>query len=104
MANQVIVVTSPEELRGLIGEAVRSELGSLVREVVQPKNALNEKAAAAYLNYKVNTLRVWRSQSKGPAFIRTSENGGGIRYLIKDLDAWQASNRVFTVEAPGAPR
>lgn len=57
-----------------------------------PEHAsIAEPGAAVYINYKISTLRAWRRQGRGPAYIRY---GRSIRYRIADLDAWVAAHRV----------
>ena len=52
--------------------------------------ALNETQAAARLGLKVATLRAWRNQGRGPAYVRL---GRAIRYLTADLEDFLTSNR-----------
>ncbi len=56
---------------------------------------LTDTEAAARLGLKVPTLRTWRSQGRGPAYVRL---GRAIRYLESDLDDFLHSNR----HTPGA--
>jgi excisionase family DNA binding protein len=51
---------------------------------------LTESEAAARLGLKIATLRAWRHQGKGPAFLRL---GRAIRYLQTDLDEFVQANR-----------
>jgi hypothetical protein len=51
---------------------------------------LTEAGAAARLGLKVSTLRAWRYQGRGPAFVRL---GRAIRYLANDLDDFLHANR-----------
>lgn len=51
---------------------------------------LTETHAAARLGLKVATLRAWRNQGRGPAYVRL---GRAIRYLSTDLDEFLHSNR-----------
>lgn len=51
---------------------------------------LTEADAAARLGLKVATLRAWRHQGKGPAFLRL---GRAIRYLASDIDEFLRLNR-----------
>lgn len=51
---------------------------------------LTETDAAARLGLKVATLRAWRHQGRGPAFVRL---GRAIRYLTTDIDAFLHANR-----------
>lgn len=51
---------------------------------------LTETEAAARLGLKVATLRAWRNQGRGPAYVRL---GRAIRYLSNDLDEFIQSNR-----------
>lgn len=96
--NSVVVLT-PTEVATLVREGVRAELGAILREMGRPSDVLTSKEAAVYLNQSENTLRQWRMQSRGPAFLKDSH---GVRYLKKDLDAWLNSNKVLTAEAPHA--
>lgn len=47
---------------------------------------LSTKQAAQHLGLQPETLMAWRSQKRGPAFIRL--NGRTIRYRIDDLTAF----------------
>jgi predicted DNA-binding transcriptional regulator AlpA len=51
---------------------------------------LAESDAAARLGLKVATLRAWRHQGRGPAFVRL---GRAIRYLASDIDEFLTANR-----------
>ena len=51
---------------------------------------LTEGEAAARLGLKVATLRAWRHQSRGPAFVRL---GRTIRYLRSDIEEFLTANR-----------
>jgi predicted DNA-binding transcriptional regulator AlpA len=51
---------------------------------------LTEVEAAGRLGLKVATLRAWRHQGRGPAFVRL---GRAIRYLGSDIDEFLTSNR-----------
>ena len=51
---------------------------------------LTEGDAAARLGLKVATLRAWRHQRRGPAFVRL---GRAIRYLTTDIDEFLHANR-----------
>ena len=55
-----------------------------------PNQPLNEAQAAARLGLKVATLRAWRNQGRGPAYVRL---GRAIRYLTTDLDEFLNFNR-----------
>ena len=46
---------------------------------------LNEYAAAALLNISVRTVRRWRSEGRGPPFMKFS---GAVRYKRATLLAW----------------
>lgn len=56
---------------------------------------LTEVDAASRLGLKVATLRAWRHQRRGPAFVRL---GRSIRYLASDLEAFMYAHR----ETPGS--
>lgn len=51
---------------------------------------LTESEAAVRLGLKVATLRAWRSQGRGPVYIRL---GRAVRYLATDIDDYLTSNR-----------
>ena len=51
---------------------------------------VTESEAAGRLGLKVATLRAWRNQGRGPAYVRL---GRAIRYLPTDLDEFLQSNR-----------
>jgi hypothetical protein len=51
---------------------------------------LTEMDAAGRLGLKVATLRAWRHQRRGPAFVRL---GRAVRYLPSDLDEFLRANR-----------
>jgi len=50
------------------------------------EHAFPPKKAARYLGISNDTLRLWRSQRKGPPFFKAGEKL--IRYRKADLDAW----------------
>jgi predicted DNA-binding transcriptional regulator AlpA len=56
----------------------------------QGAEPLTEIEAAGRLGLKVATLRAWRHQGRGPAFLRL---GRAIRYLSSDLDEFVQANR-----------
>jgi len=56
----------------------------------QDSDPMTEHKAATRLGLKVATLRAWRHQGKGPAFLRF---GRAIRYLASDLDDFMRTNR-----------
>lgn len=53
---------------------------------------LTEIEAALRLGLKVATLRAWRHQGRGPAYVRL---GRAIRYLAVDVDEFLSSNRHY---------
>ena len=52
---------------------------------------LNDEQAAKVLNLSKQTLRNWRSQCRGPVYIKA---GRAIRYAMDDLRAYMNRNRV----------
>ena len=52
---------------------------------------LNDVEAAKFLRLSPQTLRNWRTQSRGPAYSRA---GRAIRYSMEDLRAFMNENRV----------
>ena len=55
---------------------------------------LTTKEAAGSLGLAEHTLRMWRYECRGPAFIRLSARA--VRYRREDLDAWVEGHRVET--------
>jgi len=51
---------------------------------------LTETEAAVRLGLKVATLRAWRNQGRGPAYVRL---GRAVRYLAIDIEEFLQSNR-----------
>ena len=45
-------------------------------------NAVDENRAARFLGVAVQTLRNWRHQSRGPAYVKM---GRSVRYQVDDL-------------------
>ena len=60
---------------------------------------LTESEAATRLGLKVATLRAWRHQGRGPAYVRF---GRAVRYLTTDIDDFIHSNRHSPSAANGA--
>ncbi len=54
---------------------------------------MTESEAADLLAVKVATLRAWRHNKKGPAFLKL---GRAVRYAKDDMDRFIASSRVDT--------
>jgi len=50
---------------------------------------LTTPKAAEYLSVRPGTLEVWRTQGKGPRFVRL---GRAVRYRCKDLDEFLERN------------
>lgn len=54
--------------------------------MTDPQQALTPQQAGRYLGVSDATLRLWRSQSKGPRYFKAGEKL--IRYRRTDLDKW----------------
>lgn len=93
--SQLVIVTNQEQLIEIVTDAVRRELGELVRDLKTSKEYMDEREAGDYLGFSANTLRMWRSEKTGPVYCKK----GGVKYRRKDLDDWMASNRVMTSDA-----
>lgn len=59
---------------------------------------LTETEAAVRLGLKVSTLRAWRHQKRGPAFVRL---GRAVRYLVADIEAFLNANKQFAATGLG---
>lgn len=53
--------------------------------------SLDEKQAARLLAVAVQTLRNWRHQRRGPAYIKM---GRAVRYQIKDLEDFMDKRKI----------
>ncbi|WP_319524667.1 helix-turn-helix domain-containing protein [uncultured Desulfosarcina sp.] len=52
---------------------------------------LTDREAARLLNLKVQTLRNWRFQGRGPAYHKF---GAAVRYAMEDIKAYRDQSRV----------
>lgn len=57
---------------------------------------LKTAEAAKILDVKTNTLEVWRSQNRGPRFVKAC---GAVRYRLEDLENFINSCTVETAAA-----
>ena len=55
---------------------------------------LTEKELAARLNIEVQTVRKWRREKRGPAYIKGEGQRGTVRYAVADVEAWEQARRV----------
>lgn len=62
--------------------------------------SLTQAEAAKYLGYSPAALHLWRSEGRGPAYVRATRS---VRYRRADLEAWQAQHRVETRESRAIP-
>lgn len=60
----------------------------------EQKSFLSYAEAAAVLGLRESTLRVWRSQGKGPSYYKV---GSAVRYKMDDLEVWIATNCEYVV-------
>lgn len=58
------------------------------------EEVVTTKIAANILSRSPRTLENWRSQKKGPPYIKC----GGVLYRTADIDAWLEKGRVTTSE------
>lgn len=76
-------------------EQIRDQLATLAAAIASPQPQagplLTEKEAANYLAVKPQTLAVWRSAAKGPAYIKV---GTSVRYLMDSLTAYVRRQEV----------
>lgn len=96
MLQPAVQLMTLDQVKDAVSIAVRNELGLIVRESQYVSAVLTEKEAAKYLNHSQDTLRRWRGESRGPAYIKELRS---IRYLKKDLDTWINTSRTITAEA-----
>lgn len=94
--NEVVVI-SPDSLRSLVHSAVASGVKSAIEKLAKEKNQIMDEAGASeFLAIPANTLRVWRSQGKGPNYKKV---GRMIRYDKRDLEAWIKTRDVLTIDS-----
>ena len=65
-------------------------IGTTGAATTAAEHPMTESEAASRLGLKVATLRAWRHQGKGPAYVRL---GRAVRYLGIDIDDFLNSNR-----------
>ena len=53
--------------------------------------SLNEYQASDVLNVSVQTLRNWRHQRKGPAYLKL---GRSVRYQIEDIEKYKEKKKI----------
>jgi hypothetical protein len=58
---------------------------------------LTTEELAERLRYEPRTVEDWRLDGKGPRFMRFGR-GGGVRYRLADVEAWEES---LIVRRPG---
>lgn len=64
-----------------------------------PEAALPPADAAAFLGVSAKTLANWRSLGQGPAYVQY--HGRRVAYLVEDLTAYRAANRVAGARTAG---
>ena len=62
---------------------------------------LNEREVATSCSISVLTLRKWRSQKRGPQFVKI---GALVRYRPVDVDAWIGQQQFSGVTLPEVAR
>lgn len=55
--------------------------------VNRPINWLKQDEVAARWGLSPRTLEAWRSERRGPAFLKI---GGRVHYRLEDIEAWEA--------------
>ena len=56
---------------------------------------LTTAEASVYLGVSAHTLSQWRGYGRGPAYVKY---GNKVWYLLADLEAWVASQRVVPAD------
>lgn len=92
--SQVIVVNQAD-LEGIVQQAVRTGVLEALRCFERPDTVMRTDAAAAYIGVKPSTLRMWRCQGRGPAYVK---NGNTVVYTKAALDAYLDRNAKDTAD------
>ena len=58
---------------------------------IQAREWLDTKGLAGRLGVSTSTVRQWPRRGMGPTQFRI---GGQVRYLVSDVEAWEAAQRV----------
>lgn len=58
---------------------------------------LTPKEVCERLRVADNTLRKWRVNGVGPAYIKLGNGwNADVRYRLEDVEAWEKANRIIT--------
>ncbi|MGC1269934.1 MAG: helix-turn-helix domain-containing protein [Croceibacterium sp.] len=63
---------------------------------------LDTKAAAPRIGVCVGTLENWRTQGRGPRFIKSPGRRGKVLYDPADIEAWKDANRFQSTSETAA--
>lgn len=63
----------------------------------RPTNWLKQDEVAARWGLSPRTLEAWRSEGRGPAFLKI---GGRVHYRLEDIEAWEAEQVRRTYPSP----
>ena len=55
---------------------------------IYPPITVDVNTAAALIGVSVRTLRNWRYQGEGPAYLRAGGPGSRVLYRYKDIEKW----------------
>lgn len=98
-----IIVLPLAQVRDVVAEAVREAVGGAgfgsregrALDALQRREALSDREVEQLYGIKAGTLRNWRSQGRGPSFVK---DGKVILYRRKDLEAYLQGRRVKTYD------
>ncbi|UQE74698.1 helix-turn-helix domain-containing protein [Gordonia sp. PP30] len=66
--------------------------------MTETDSLLSTLSAAAYIGMTPGTLRAWRKQGTGPAYVKTGDDDrAAVRYRRSDLDRWLDDRTVRPV-------
>lgn len=78
-----------------LNSRVKAHRSQIAREVIKLPELFNEREAATFLTLAPQTLRGWRSEGRGPSFIRLGTGKRtSIRYDRCDLQSFIEAGRV----------
>lgn len=87
-----LILTTPDELRSIVRDAVREELAKVKAQPVPvptPDDELTTRDVCALLKVSKKTLWAWRRRDVNPFPAPRRVSGAAVRYLRADVDEFR---------------